>query len=203
MRKPISALAALCLTAAFSGSTMAADYPAANAPAPQQGQYYAPPAQQGYAPPPAYQPRPQGYGYRPQGYGPQGYGYPAYGYGPSNYYRPPPRRGGFRNSRMPFSHEMNPRDYNPFGRDKYGEKRDFFGDRNFKDWFKPDKDEMAENWEDMLNAPSRMGSMPGGWYAPEVSVPNPVDTADELQRASRDVPGEVRNLKDSFRWNSY
>lgn len=48
------------------------------------------------------------------------------------------------------------------------------------------KGSMVRGWEDALKAPNRMGPMPGGWKAPSISVPNPIDVGDEFERASRD-----------------
>jgi hypothetical protein len=67
-----------------------------------------------------------------------------------------------------------------------------------------DQDEFADMWDDMLNAPSDMGEMPGGWSAPSVSVPNPVDVGDEFGDAARDVPDQMRNVYDENRdYNRY
>ena len=68
-------------------------------------------------------------------------------------------------------------------------------------WF--DKDKMADAWDDMINAPSDMGEMPGGWSAPSVSMPNPVDVGDEFDRAARDLPDQMHNIyEDNRRYNS-
>ena len=61
------------------------------------------------------------------------------------------------------------------------------------------KDKFADRWDDMLNAPSDMGEMPGGWTAPSVSVPNPVDVGDEFNDAARDAPDQMRNVYDDNR----
>ncbi len=63
-------------------------------------------------------------------------------------------------------------------------------------WMNPGnpKRSLSNAWDDMLNAPSRMGEMPGGWRAPSISVPNPVDVGDEFGRAARDLPGQMRNF---------
>ncbi len=65
-----------------------------------------------------------------------------------------------------------------------------------------DKDDIADAWDDMLNAPSDMGELPGGFYAPSVSVPNPVDVGDEFDDAARDVPGQMRNVYEDNRRNN-
>lgn len=49
-----------------------------------------------------------------------------------------------------------------------------------------------------MNAPSRMGEMPGGWTAPSVSVPNPIDVGDEFSDAAKDAPDQM----DNFNWNN-
>ena len=59
----------------------------------------------------------------------------------------------------------------------------------------PNKNNFSNNWDDMLNAPSRMGTMPGGWNAPSVSVPNPVDVGDEFGDAARDMPDQMNNFQ--------
>ncbi len=66
-----------------------------------------------------------------------------------------------------------------------------------------DKDWFADSWDDMLNAPADMGEMPGGWYAPTISVPNPVDVGDEFGTAAEDMPTQMRNVyDDNRRYNS-
>jgi len=62
-----------------------------------------------------------------------------------------------------------------------------------------DKDKFSDSWDDMLNAPSDMGEMPGGWKAPTVSVPNPVDVGDEFGDAARDAPDQMHNVYDDNR----
>jgi len=92
----------------------------------------------------------------------------------------------------------------------WGGKRSPWGSRGSRGtWM--DKDEFADMWDDMLNAPSDMGEMPGGWSAPSVSVPNPVDVGDEFGDAARDVPDQMRNVyeenrdynRDYNRYDSY
>jgi hypothetical protein len=76
--------------------------------------------------------------------------------------------------------------------------RNPFGPRGPAQWFSPNKNDLSNNWDDMLNAPSRMGRMPGGWEAPSVSVPNPIDVGDEFSDAARDLPDQM----DNFRYNN-
>ena len=46
----------------------------------------------------------------------------------------------------------------------------------------------------MINAPSNMGKMPGGWYAPEVYMPNPVDMGDQFKDTIKDLPEQIRDM---------
>jgi hypothetical protein len=81
------------------------------------------------------------------------------------------------------------------------EYEDLWGDEGGPDaWFdfKDPKEGMAWMWEDMLYTPNALGTMPGGWEAPTVSVPNPVDVGDEFKDASTDFPGEMKDFADGF-----
>ena len=144
--------------------------------------------------------------YPPQRYPPQRYPAPnnggsPYGGGPS-YSGPWNNRGsGFsgpwNNRGSGFSGPWNNRGsgFSPWG-GRGG--RDPFGNRGPGDWFDPSKGSMSRNWDDMLNSPSRMGEMPGGWTAPSVSVPNPIDVGEEFGDAARDAPDQM----DNFNWNN-
>jgi hypothetical protein len=67
-------------------------------------------------------------------------------------------------------------------------------------WFDIDdpKEGAAVMWEDALFTPHALGTMPGGWDAPTVVVPNPIDVGDEFKDASTDFPGEIRDFADGF-----
>ncbi|KHF26539.1 hypothetical protein BOW16_04720 [Solemya velum gill symbiont] len=159
-------------------------------PAPPQGGAYGPPPgyQQGpYGPPPGYrqaapQPMPQQGPYSaPPGYG----AYPP----------PPPPRNRNRGR----SWSDGPSGW--FGRDNggswfKGRRKPWRGDSpwDFMEMDDP-KGSMSDGWDDMLNAPSRMGEMPGGWYAPSVDVPNPIDVGEEFGDAAKDVPGQVDDMR--------
>lgn len=67
-------------------------------------------------------------------------------------------------------------------------------------WFDPSdpKEGMAWAWEDMMVTPNELGTMPGGWEAPSISVPNPIDVGDEFKNAAGDMPGELRDFSDGF-----
>jgi hypothetical protein len=60
------------------------------------------------------------------------------------------------------------------------------------------KEGLANAWEDMLYTPNALGTMPGGWKAPSVSVPNPIDVGDEFKNAARDMPDEMQNFSEGF-----
>ena len=70
----------------------------------------------------------------------------------------------------------------------------FWGRSGPSRWMNPNKGNMEQGWDDMINAPSRMGEMPGGWTAPEVTVPNPIDMGDQVQENVEDLPDQMRNM---------
>lgn len=72
--------------------------------------------------------------------------------------------------------------------------RNFWGNSGPRTWMNPNKYKMERGWDDMINAPSRMGEMPGGWTAPEVTVPNPIDIGDQIQDNVEDLPEQVQNM---------
>lgn len=88
--------------------------------------------------------------------------------------------------------------FNMPGNNRYRDNRSrsnkFWGRSGPGRWMNPNKGNMEQGWDDMLNAPSRMGEMPGGWTAPEVSVPNPIDIGDQMQENVEDLPDQVRNM---------
>lgn len=58
----------------------------------------------------------------------------------------------------------------------------------------PSKRNWENSWDDMINAPSRMGTMPGGWTAPEVTMPNPIDMGDQMQDNLKDLPEQMKDM---------
>lgn len=70
----------------------------------------------------------------------------------------------------------------------------FWGNSGPNRWMNPNKGNMEQGWDDMINSPSRMGEMPGGWTAPEVTMPNPVDMGDQVQDNVKDLPEQIRNM---------
>ena len=70
-------------------------------------------------------------------------------------------------------------------------------------WMDPadPKGSMGRIWDDMLSAPNEMGEMPGGWTAPSISVPNPVEVGDEFEGSARKAPKEASEQMNNFRFN--
>lgn len=65
-------------------------------------------------------------------------------------------------------------------------------------WIDPSdpRESIASMWDDAINTPNGMGRMPPGWTAPYISVPNPVDVADEFEKNARRFPDEINNMID-------
>ncbi len=148
--------------------------PYKGAPAPRSNQYRGAPAPQPnqYRGAPAPQPN-QYRGAPPPGRysGPSAFNTPRY-----NPYR------SNRGNRMPWGGNNN-----RFGNDK------FWGRSGPSTWMSPSKRNWENSWDDMINAPSRMGEMPGGWTAPEVTVPNPIDMGDQVQENLQDLPEQMKD----------
>ena len=70
----------------------------------------------------------------------------------------------------------------------------FWGRSGPSTWMSPNKGNMERGWDDMINSPSRMGEMPGGWTAPEVTMPNPIDMGDQMQDNLEDLPEQMKNM---------
>ncbi len=72
--------------------------------------------------------------------------------------------------------------------------------KNMDEWFDPNepREGLGNMWDDLLNAPNEAGQMPGGWTAPSISVPNPVDVQREFEKASKQVPDEIRYQMDNI-----
>lgn len=68
----------------------------------------------------------------------------------------------------------------------------FWGRSGPGTWMKPSKRNWENSWDDMINTPSRMGEMPGGWTAPEVTMPNPIDMGDQFQDNLKNLPEQIR-----------
>ncbi len=201
--------------AASAAAVPQASQTAATAAQPAAAPQYAPPQQYGYA---GYPQSYQGYGYGYpgyQGYYPgysswPGYGsYPGYGYAQPGYYpgygAPPRSYYGYRrpvrkSNSWPFDFDWpwigGTWTEGPWNNGKFS-RGDWLGGGP-SSWFRGGdfKEGMAEMWDDMVNAPAEMGTMPGGWEFPTVSTPNPVDVGDELGRAAPEFVREVPNMID-------
>ncbi len=67
-------------------------------------------------------------------------------------------------------------------------------------WLNPGdpKEGLSQAWDDMMNAPARMGRVPPGWKAPTIDIPNPIDVGDEFEKNARRAPYIIR---DNFTFN--
>ena len=193
----------------WSGFNMPPAYNPAPPPPPNYNNYrpaappaYRPPAPQAYRPPapPANRPPP------PPNYPAQNIRRAAPQPSP-NAYRgnmPPPPRGPYRSPN--FAPDNGASAYNVPGYRRYrnnsgwrnmwgnNNNNDFWGRSGPSKWMNPNKRNMEQGWDDMINAPSRMGEMPGGWNAPEVSMPNPIDMGDQMQDNVKDLPEQIRDM---------
>jgi hypothetical protein len=157
----------------------------------------------------AYRPGPYGGGPAPFNRGPYGgapygggpYSGGPYGGGPVNgmpfggnrYYGGRGGSGPF--SGVPFmqSFDMSRRDsFNPMHPRVWGA-----GPQVWMDPTDP-QDGMSQAWDDMMNAPARMGRVPPGWKAPTIDIPNPIDVGDEFEKNARRAPTIMR---DNFTFN--
>ncbi len=113
---------------------------------------------------------------------------------------PPPPPGPYNSAvlnRDNGASAYNTPGYNPYRKNRSNSgwnNNKFWGRSGPRTWMNPNKNNMESGWDDMINAPSRMGEMPGGWSAPEVSVPNPVDIGDQVQDNVQDLPDQVRDM---------
>ncbi|MCG6967450.1 MAG: hypothetical protein LJE59_13160 [Chromatiaceae bacterium] len=143
------------------------------------------------------------YGGGPYGGAPYGGGYgggPFGGGGPFNGGGPfggggGPFSGGSPMRGVPFmqSFDMSrPDSFNPMRRQVWG--------RGPEAWVNPwdPKEGMSDAWDDMMNAPHRMGRVPPGWKAPSIDIPNPIDVGDEFEKNARRAPTIMR---DNFTFN--
>jgi len=157
--------------------------------------------------PPAYRSPQRAYNYPPQN---------AYPQTPQNTYRqdmnraappaqntnrgypPPPPTGPYRGAPV-YGPNAGPSafytpGYNPYRRNNRWNNNKFWGRSGPSSWMNPSKDNWERSWDDMINTPSRMGEMPGGWTAPEVTMPNPIDMGDQMQDNVKDLPEQIKNM---------
>ncbi len=107
-------------------------------------------------------------------------------------YPPPPPRGPYYGPDSGAS-AFNTPGYNRYRNNGWNNNK-FWGRSGPSTWMNPNKRNMERGWDDMINAPSRMGEMPGGWTAPEVSMPNPIDVGDQMQDNVKDLPEQMRDM---------
>jgi len=196
----------------WSGFNMPPAYNPAQRPPPQYNNYRPPAAPVNRQPPPANYParnvRPPMQQRAPNPYNAQRPVYSNRGYPPPNAYRgsaPPPPGGPYNSiNRVPDNgaSAYNTPGYNRSRNNNNGwgnmwgnnNNNNFWGNSGPRTWMNPNKDNMERGWDDMMLAPSRMGEMPGGWNAPEVTMPNPVDVGDQFQDNAKDLPEQMRNM---------
>jgi hypothetical protein len=110
---------------------------------------------------------------------------------------PPPPQGPYNAGPRGPARDNGASAYNMPGYNRYNNNRNrnsrFFGRSGPSTWMSPSKDNWENSWDDMINSPSRMGEMPGGWTAPEVSVPNPIDMGDQMQDNLQDLPDQMKD----------
>lgn len=161
-----------------------------------------------------YAPAPWGYNGAPYGAVPYGAPPVAPGPGPApvpwaNNNNTPPWQGNLPWkdspwSKNPWGNMSGPWDNGPWNNNWSGGpwNTDFF-DNGPGEYFDPadPRGSMAKMWDDMLEAPNEMGEMPGGWTAPNIKVPNPVEVGDEFEGTSRQAPGEAADQLNNFRFN--
>lgn len=177
--------------------------------------YWQAPNWSGFSTPPPANPAPPAYNNnyrRPVAPPPQAYRRPP-AYTPPNISRSvPPPTGPYNAAPMPQSAPYRgaaaPRNpnyngpsafytpgYNPYRRNNNGwDNNRFWGRSGPNTWMHPNKRNWENGWDDMINAPSRMGEMPGGWTAPEVTMPNPIDMGDQFQDNVKDLPDQIRDM---------
>jgi hypothetical protein len=153
---------------------------------------------QPYGPGPGYAPYGQPMGYGPGAFGGVPYGGAPYGGGPFGggpFNGGGPFGGGSPMRGVPFmqSFDMSrPDSFNPMRREAWGAGPQY--------WMNPmdPKEGMSQAWDDMMNAPHRLGRVPPGWKAPSIDIPNPIDVGDEFEKNARRAPHIMR---DNFSFN--
>jgi len=109
-----------------------------------------------------------------------------------------PGRGSYYDDVLPANGPWN----RSWGRAPWNRDFDNLWGRNGgpSEWFNPGdpKEGIAQAWEDMLITPNGIGTMPGGWKAPSISVPNPIDVGDEFKDVARDMPTEMQNFSEGL-----
>lgn len=112
-------------------------------------------------------------------------------------YKPPqaPRQQSNNVNRFqPSAQQLNIAGKPAFPMRKKPEKHAWGTERNI--W--PDfyTDSTNDMWDEMINAPFKMGRMPGGWRAPSLSMPDPVTIGDAVLNQMPPMAEEAGNMMD-------
>ncbi|MCB1772837.1 MAG: hypothetical protein KDI88_04425 [Gammaproteobacteria bacterium] len=139
----------------------------------------------------------QPYGPGP-GFGPYGPGYGAGPYGGP--YGGPYNGGGPFGGASPFRGVPFMQSFDMSRPDSFNPMRPRVWGAGPQVWMNPTdpKEGMSQAWDDMMNAPARMGRVPPGWKAPTIDIPNPIDVGDEFEKNARRAPYIMR---DNFTFN--
>ncbi|MEA1889050.1 MAG: hypothetical protein U9N50_04635 [Pseudomonadota bacterium] len=137
--------------------------------------------------PPPYGGRPGGWNRGPWGGGNNGFGN-MFGGNRGPYGNNSPFGNWFGGNRGPYGNNS------PFG-NMFGGGRDGIWGMHPDEWMTSNpEDGFSYMWDDMINAPSEMGEMPGGWNAPSISMPNPVDVGSEFRREAPNLAREIPDM---------
>ena len=109
---------------------------------------------------------------------------------PINPAQAPVQQQGFQQNARPLNIAGQP----AFPMRKKPEKHAWGTERNI--W--PDfyTDSTGDMWDEMINAPFKMGRMPGGWRAPSLSMPDPVTIGDAVTNQMPPMAEEAGNMMD-------
>lgn len=115
----------------------------------------------------------------------------------------PPQRGPYpRANRYQYHPDNGEAAYNHPGYRPYAHNNawsnnrqndQFWGNSEPNHWANPNKGNMRQGWNDMIDGPGRMGEMSGGWRAPQFSTPNPVGMGDQVQDNVGNLPEQMRD----------
>jgi len=64
-------------------------------------------------------------------------------------------------------------------------------------------DATEDVWDNMINAPFKMGRMPGGWRFPYISTPDPVTVSDAIVNQFPPIAEEAGNMADVSDWGVF
>ncbi len=101
--------------------------------------------------------------------------------------------------RFPANPQQSTRPLNIAGKPAYPmrkkpEKHAWGTERNI--WSDFYTDSTSDVWDSMINAPFKMGRMPGGWRAPSLSMPDPITIGDAVTNQMPPMAEEAGNMMD-------